>query len=355
MREKRDQRKAAFDMLNKLPRKQLAFLPTPLHKLEKLSQAYGVEIYMKRDDLTGIEFGGNKTRKYEFILPGVLESGADYVLTAAAFQSNWCRQAVTTGIKCGFKTILYLFGKKVPEEYQGNVLINKTMGAEVHLIELNPGEDIIAGMKRTEETRKARIEELEKQGFHCQWLDIGGPVAEGHVAYTYAFGELSEDLDRLNMDLDDLDYVITAMGTGGTYTGLLTGKKLFDADVKVKGYTVSHMFPAIEDDVLTGAKDTAKLLGADLSFAREDLDINNEYIGEAYAVPSEKSIEATKEVARKEAVLLDPVYTAKAMAGLLDQIRKGIIPRGSKILFWHTGGLPAFFAGEKYTGKVWEE
>jgi len=355
MQKKREHRKAAFDMLNKLPRVQLAFLPTPLHKMEKLSQAYGVEVYIKRDDLSGIEFGGNKTRKYEFILPGVLENGTDYVMTAAAFQSNWCRQAVATGIKSGLKTILYLFGQEIPSEYRGNVLLNKTMGAEVHMVELKPGEDIIAGMKRTKEERNARIDELKEQGFRCEWLDIGGATAEGHVAYTYAFGELNGDLNQFNMDLDDIDYVITAMGTGGTYTGLVTGKKLFNADVKVKGFTVSHMFPTIENDVLTGAKDTAELLGADLSFTQQDLDINHEYIGEAYAVPSEKSINASKEVARLEAVLLDPTYTAKAMAGLLDQVKKGIIPQGSKVVFWHTGGLPALFSGEKYTGIIWDK
>ena len=336
----------------KLPRVNLAFLLTPLHKLPELSRQYGVELYMKRDDLTGIEFGGNKTRKLEFVLPDVLAAGADYVVTGASVQSNWCRQTVSACTRCGLKTILYLFGRD-PGEYRGNLLLDKALGAEVHLITLTEGENLYDGLARTAEMRKERIQKLEQEGHKCVYLKVGAPFPKGHVAYVWAMAELVHQLRDLGMTLDDLDYIVTPIGAGGTYTGLLVGKKLFESTVEVYGYCTSGMHPTMEEDILNASKETAECLGLNLSLDKEDIHVSFDYGGE-YDVPTQKSTEAIKRVARSEGVLLDPVYTAKAMSGLLDQLESGSIPRGSRILFWHTGGLPALFSGQETAGTIHE-
>jgi D-cysteine desulfhydrase/L-cysteate sulfo-lyase len=157
------------------------------------------------------------------------------------------------------------------------------------------------------------------------------------------------------MDLDDLDYIVTAVGTGGTYTGLLVGKKLFNSTVSIYGFAVSRLHPTMSDDVLREAKATADFYRLPIQFSQADSHISFDYVGEGYDIPSAGGTEAIKQVAREEAVLLDPVYTAKAMAGLLDYVKTGKIPQGSKVLFWHTGGLPALFAEEKLTGPVYQE
>ena len=337
----------------KLPRINLAFLPTPLHKLPGLSRQYGIELYIKRDDLTGIEFGGNKTRKLEFALPDALAEKADYVITGASIQSNWCRQTVSACTQCGLKTILYLFGPSIPTEYKGNLLMDKTLGAEVHLIKLMEGENLYGGLNRTEEMRKKRIQELEEEGHKCFYLKVGAPFPKGHAAYVWAMAELAHQLQDLEMTLDDLDYIVTPLGAGGTYTGLLIGKKLFESKVEIYGYCTSSMHPTMEDDILNASRETAEFLELDLSFDKEDIHVSFDYGGE-YDVPTRKSTEAIKHVARNEGVLLDPVYTAKAMSGLLDYLEKGLIPPGSRVLFWHTGGLPALFSGQEPAGTIYE-
>jgi D-cysteine desulfhydrase/L-cysteate sulfo-lyase len=352
MRNKTYQR--ALEKLENIPRVKLAFLPTPLQKLQRLSDLYGVEVYIKRDDLTGVEFGGNKTRKFEFVLPEAIEKKADYLITSAAFQSNWCRQAVATGIKCGMKTILYLNGPKIPQGYRGNLLLDKVMGAEVHLVELKQGETLIQGRQRIQGEITSKIEELEKKGHKCHFIKVGAPFPQGHIAYTFAVGELVRQLEEVEMNLNDIDYVVTAVGTGGTYTGLLVGKKLFNSTVCIYGFAVSHLHPDMSKEVLHESKATAEFYDMDLSFSEEDIHINFDYVGEGYDIPSKKGTEAIKQVAREEAIILDPVYTGKAMSGLLDFIKIGKIPQGSKVLFWHTGGLPAVFAEEELTGSIYE-
>jgi len=342
-----------FKVFEKIPRVKIAFLPTPLQKLERLSRLYGVEMYIKRDDLTGIEVGGNKTRKFEFVLPEAIAKGADYLVTGAAFQSNWCRQTVACGNKLGMKTILFLYGPKIPQEYRGNLLLDKIMGAEVHLIKLEPGEDMFKAFQRTESERTSIMKELEKKGHKCYYIQVGAPFPRGHVTYAYAMGELALQLKEIGMNLDDF-HIATAIGTNGTYTGLLVGKKLLNSTANIYGFSVSQFHPNVREDVLREAKATAKFLGMDLSFSEEDIHISSDYIGEGYDIPSEKGTEAIKQVAREEGVILDPVYTGKAMAGLLDFIKTGKIPKGSKVLFWHTGGLPAVFAGEEITGDIYE-
>ena len=171
-------------------------------------------------------------------------------------------------------------------------------------------------------------------------------------------GELVRQLSDIDMDLDDFDHIVATIGTSSTYTGLLVGKKLFKSNVNIQGFCVSEFHPNVREDVLREARAAADFLGVELSIADEDLSISRDYIGEGYDIPTEKGTKAIRELGREEAVILDPVYTGKAMAGLLDYIKVGKINKGSRILFWHTGGLPALFAEEEITGltsKIWSK
>lgn len=340
-------------LLERIPRVKLAFLPTPLHKLSKLSKLYNVDLFIKRDDLTGIEFGGNKTRKLEFVLPDALAEDAEYIVTGASMQSNWCRQTVAACSQCGLKTILYLYGPNIPTEYRGNLLLDKALGAEVHLIKLNEGENLYDGLNRTEGIRKQRMQELEEAGHKCRYLKVGAPFPKGHIAYVWAMAELIGQLSDLGMTLDDLDYIVTPIGAGGTYAGLLVAKKLFESKVKIYGFCTSSMHPTMREDILDASRATADFLGVNIPFEEKDIYVDFNYGGE-YDVPTPKSTEAIKNVARQEGVLLDPVYTAKAMSGLLDYLENGQFPAGSRILFWHTGGLPALFSGEETAGTIYK-
>jgi 1-aminocyclopropane-1-carboxylate deaminase/D-cysteine desulfhydrase-like pyridoxal-dependent ACC family enzyme len=339
------------EILRDVPRVRLAFLPTPLQRLENLSRSYGVDFYMKRDDLTGPEFGGNKTRKLEFVLPGLLAEGADRIVTGASVQSNWCRQTVAAGNRCGLRTVLYLYGPEIPDDSRGNLLLDRALGAEVHFVRLEPGENLYGGLGRTEGMRLERIRELEAEGHICRYLTVGAPFASGHTAYFAALAELAIQLDALNMTLDDFDCIVTPLGAGGTYAGMLTAKKLFGAKTAMYGFCTSSMHPTMVDDILKAARATAEFLKLDLTFREEDVRVDFDF-GGTYDVPTPGSTRAIREVARSEGILLDPVYGAKAMSGLLDYLCRGVIARGSRILFWHTGGLPALFSGEGTAGRI---
>lgn len=333
----------------KAPRIELALLPTPLHRLPGISLAYGADIFIKRDDMTGIEFGGNKTRKLEYVLPELIEAGVQYLVTGASVQSNWCRQVAAAAARKGLKTILYLFGPEEPGELRGNLLLDKIMGSEVHFIKLAKSETLYQGLSRTEEIRRQRIDELEKQGHRSQYIVVGAPVPKGHVAYISAMAEMTFQLQAMGMSPDFFDYIVTAIGAGGTYAGLSMAKKLFGMKSQIYGFCTSSMHPTMVDDIIEASKATSDFLGMDLSLKREDIHVDFDYGGE-YDVPTSLSTQAIKMVASSDAVFLDPVYSAKAMSGLLNHLKKGIFSSGSRILFWHTGGLPALFSEEKTAG-----
>lgn len=348
-----DEFKALYaKIFDKVPRLPLSFLPTPLHPLHGILEKTGVDILIKRDDMTGIEFGGNKTRKLEFVLTRVLQQNADYVLTGASVQSNWCRQLVSACIQLGIKPILYLYGSKIPDEYTGNMLLYKTLGAEVHFFALKEGENMYGGLKRTEAIRNERLKEIEKQGKTGMYLTVGAPEPLGHIAYVNAMFELALQLEEMNLTLDDIDYIVTPIGSGGTYIGLLLGTKLLKAKTKIMGFCTSDMHPTMETVIKDGCQEVIDCFSLPIECTEGDILVSFDY-GGIYDTPTLGSTNAIKTVARTSAVLLDPVYTAKAMHGLLDKIEKGIIKPGSRVVFWHTGGLPALFSGEEIAGKIY--
>lgn len=336
-------------LLKGIPRVDIGFFPTPLQKLENMSEKHGLDLFIKRDDLSGPGFGGNKVRKLEFIIAEALERDCDYVITYGGFQSNHCRQLTAACKKYGLEPILYLVSEKKPEEYRANLHLDKIMDAEINFVgeELD---DMEKAMEKALRMGKDRVEELEENGFTCYDCPPGGFDRNGTLGFIRAFGELVEQLK----EIDEIDYLVHANGTGGTYTGLMMGKKMIGSEVEILPFSVSSPSPDFEQNVSLMSEKVKEKLGSEVpTIELGDVKIDTDHYGPGYDVPYEGSVEATKELAREEGIILGPAYTAKAMAGLLDYIEKGKIEKDSSVLFWHTGGTPTTFAEKEIVGNVY--
>jgi L-cysteate sulfo-lyase len=334
------------------PRKSLIHLPTPLQKLENLSQELGgPEIYIKRDDMTGLAFGGNKSRKLEFIIQDVLNKKADAIITWASLQSNWCLQTAAAARKFGIKPILLLFKTyDLPEEYDGNLLLDYILDADVIIKEAEKGkavriEDILEIVEAVEK-------EVKEWGHTPYVAPIGGSMVGGSmekplgaISYVNAFVELLEQAGTQGLEIN---YVLHSSGSGGTQGGLAVGAKALKGDMKVLGISVSEDKESYGKEVLTIAQDTVKALSLDLALEEEDIIIFDEYIKEGYGILNKEVSDALRFVAIKEGIFLDPVYTGKAMAALIDLIKKSYFNKEDKIVFFHTGGTPALFPNKQH-------
>lgn len=317
-----------------LPRQSLGFFPTPLIELPRLSKALGgPKILMKRDDLTGLALGGNKTRKLEFILGEALAQGADCVITAGAAQSNHCRQTAAAAAQLGLECHLVL-GGEAPTEAQGNLLLDELLGAHIHWAgEHRKGEDI--------PKLAAQLKAAGKQPF---LVPYGGSNELGAAAFVEALCELKQQLDAQNQSLG---HIIFASSSGGTQAGLMVAKMLLNWDVELVGIKIDKQElegQSFEQSVLELARSTAASLNIDTEFHLSDVQLDADYLGEGYGVVGEAEREAIRLTAQQEGILLDPVYTGRAMAGMIGLIRKGQIGVDKPVLFWHTGGAPALFA-----------
>lgn len=317
-----------------LPRLRFAHLPTPVDALPRLPAAVGANIRLsiKRDDATGLALGGNKTRKLEFLLAAAQANGARTLVTAGAVQSNHCRQTAAAAARFGFDCILVLseVEKDVTraEPASGNLLLDHLLGAEIIW------------------TTRAERDAALQQAFQAAWdagrrpylIPYGGSSAVGAAAYAYAFLELVEQVD-------DLDWVVFASSSGGTQAGLVVGARLAGFKGRVLGISVDEPQSVLQERVARLANETADILREDLRFQPQDILVNADYLGGGYGVVGEAEKDALRLFARYEGVLIDPVYTARAAAGMFDLARKGFFGQGEKVLFWHTGGAPALFAG----------
>jgi len=340
------------EALRRIPREEIGFFPTPLQKLKNLSEKYGVEIYIKRDDLSGPEFGGNKIRKLEFLLGDALTKEADYVITYGAIQTNHGRETVAACRVCGLKPILYLIVEEEPKEYKGNLLLDKIMNAEIHYIVPSPGMSAYEACIAASEKAKDRIKELENKGHLCYDCPVGGFTPVGCLGFVCGFFELVEQMKQISLEVD---YIVHATGSGGTLAGLLAGQMmLVESDIRIISFSVDREPPDKDKIISENVTEIGKLLGISIPDCRQVINIDSNYYGEGYEIPSDESTAAIKELAREEGIILDPVYTGKAMSGLLDYIKSGRISKGEKVVFWHTGGAPAIFAEKDIVGKVWD-
>lgn len=346
----------AKKLMEKLPRVTLGFFPTPFYKLERISEELGVNFYIKRDDFSGMSlFGGNKIRKLEYLLGDAEARGCEYVFTFGATQSNHAMQTVSACRKRGLKPVIYLTAvvKPDPEDTRSNLLLDKIMGAEVHVVELFENETEDEADERALAMAREQMKQLEAEGHKCYEVPMGGASAVGSAGFIGGYIEMMEQAQALGVTVD---YVYHATGTGGTMAGLQAGRKLIDDDhTQIISINVSGKDETYPPKIAALANETLALIGADPSIkvdAAADIHTDLGYYHPGYEMPNEGSSEAIRYLARTEGLLADPVYTGKGMYGMLDHIRSGKIPAGSNVVFWHTGGATALFAEKEILGDL---
>lgn len=322
--------------LARFPRIRLAHLPTPLERLDTLTGMLGgPEIWIKRDDCTGLSTGGNKTRKLEFLMAEARDQGADMVVTQGATQSNHARQTAAAAAKLGMACHILLEDRtlKTDTEYtqNGNVLLDVMHGATIERRAANP--DMNGEMDKV-------AEKLRKGGRKVYTIPGGGSNVTGSLGYVDAAIELVVQANGIGLRID---HVVTATGSAGTQAGLVVGLAGINSGVPLLGVGVRAAKDKQEDNVYRLAAATAERLGCSSAVRREHVVANCDYVGKGYGFPMESTLEAISLLACHEGILLDPVYSGKGMAGLIDLVRKGQFKKGQNIVFIHTGGSAALF------------
>ncbi len=317
--------------LSHFPRSAIAFLPTPIHALPRLSaQLGGPNLWTKRDDQTGLAFGGNKVRKLEFLLGEAIARAADTLITSGAPQSNHARQTAAAAARAGLKCALVLRGD-APAEIVGNILLDRLLGADI----------VWAGARPLPVVVDEVADELRARGQRPFVIPLGGSNAAGALGYVVAMREFVEQSRSGGIDFDA---VIFATSSGGTQAGMAVGARMTGYTGRRVGISVDHRADEFKQTLVPLANATAERLGLSTSFAADDFEVRDEYLGGGYGVMGEPEREAIAMAAQAEGLLVDPVYTGRALAGLIDLIRNGEFKAGQNVLFWHTGGTPALFA-----------
>ena len=330
-------------MLADLPRFPIAHLPTPLEPLPRLSKELGPRLYIKRDDQTGLAGGGNKTRKLEFLVADALEKKADTLITVGAPQSNHARQTAAAAAKAGLRCLLVLRGD-APMDTTGNLLLDHLLGAQV----------IWSGKRSREEVMEEVAAEERAAGRNPYPFPLGGSTPLGAAAYALAMVELKEQVDARwgKGEFETRPYfdrIIFASSSGGTQAGLVVGAGMTGFRGEVLGISVDEDLETLRSTVARIATGTATLLGHPRTYSPRDISANTDYLGAGYAIMGKPEREAIELFAQTEGMLVDPVYTGRAAAGMIYLIRRGVIRKEETILFWHTGGTPALWA---YTDQL---
>ncbi|MBI1802311.1 MAG: D-cysteine desulfhydrase family protein [Chloroflexi bacterium] len=317
--------------IEKMPRVRLAHLPTPLDEAPRLTAALGgPRILIKRDDLTGLAFGGNKTRKLEFLMADALRQNADVVFTAGAPQSNHCRQTAAAARKLGLRCVL-VFTAGQHNEPQGNLLLDQLLKAEVVYTE---NDDTDAVMEKL-------AEEERRKGHRPYVIPVGGSNGIGTLGYAGLVLELAQQLFERGLSVSRVYF---SSGSGGTQGGLVLGARLYHASYRLIGVSPGRKADGVKANVARTANEGAAVLGLPVRFAPHEIEVNDRFTGPAYGISTPESHEAIRLFAETEGILLDPVYTAKAAAAMIHDIRGGAVGREETVLFIHTGGTPALFA-----------
>lgn len=316
----------------------LALLPTPVHRLANLSEILGIDLWIKRDDLSGFAGGGNKARKLEHIIPDAIRSSADVMLTCGAAQSNFVRQAAAACSMHGieFHAVVMdwphppgqvLRPKSFTSAKSGNLLLDEWLGAHIHHFADGTWDEL------EDEGRKV-ADSLREQGKRVYEVPFGGSTGVGALGFV----EAAEELLKQSTEFDQ---IIVASGSGSTQTGLVYGLRRANSKTKVIGIC-SDNEPEMVEEFARIAEELDSLTLGKLRLREFDFDLRTDYCGKGYQVPTKSGSDAIRLLAQKEGIFLEPVYTAKAFAGLVDVANKGELP--GKTLFWHTGGFPNLFA-----------
>jgi L-cysteate sulfo-lyase len=321
----------AGTMLSHLPRVEIAHLPTPLEEMPRLSRALnGPRLFIKRDDQTGLATGGNKTRKLEFLVADALAQRATTLITTGALQSNHCRQTAAAAAKFGLHAVLVLSGEP-PEDWTGNLLVDTLLGATVHWTQGREREEAMAEV----------VEEERAAGRVPYVVPYGGSNAVGATGYVMAMAELMGQLAERGLQVQR---IVFASSSGGTQAGLVVGAKALGFAGRIEGISVDKTRRVLGEEVHRLAAKTAAHVGLRSTFTPMEFTIRDEYLGGGYGVMGDAEREAIRLVAQTEGILLDPVYTGRAMAGLIDLVHQEVYRPDENIVFWHTGGIPALFA-----------
>lgn len=326
-------------MLEKFPRYPLTFGPTPIEKLSRLSDHLGgaVTLYAKRDDCnSGLAFGGNKLRKLEYIVPDAIASGADTLVSIGGVQSNHTRQVAATAAKIGMKCRLvqesWVPFEDAVYDRVGNILMSRVMGAEVQLVD--EGFDI--GIR---ESWERAIEDVKAKGGKPYAIPAGASV---HPLGALGYVGFAEEVRAQEKELGfSFDFIVVCTVTGSTHAGMVVGFAKDGRQRNVIGIDASFTPKQTKAQVLSIARNTAELIGLGKDIAEDDVVLNEDYAYPVYGVPSAETNEAIRMAARLEGMMTDPVYEGKSMQGLIDLVRKGSFPAGSRVLYAHLGGVPA--------------
>ena len=321
--------------MNKISRLNFAHLPTLIEELPRLSDALGgPRILIKRDDQTGLAFGGNKTRKLEFLVAEAQEEGAKTLISGGAMQSNHCRQTAAAAARYGFECRLVLTGE-LPSELSANLLLDKLFEAKIIAVEDRKNRDRIL-----QETFDNAVAEGKKPYL----VPYGGSSPTGTLGYAFAV----EEFMKQNVHAD---WMVFGTSSGGTHAGLVLGQRVFGYKGKVLGISIDESEEWLKTHVSALASDASEKLGERIEFTPPEVSANADYCGAGYGVLTAAEREAVRLFAKYEGLLLDPVYTGRAAAGMIDLIRKGFFKKNETLLFWHTGGQPALFA-DKYANEI---
>jgi D-cysteine desulfhydrase len=321
--------------MKQISRLHFAHLPTPIEELPRLSSALGgPRILVKRDDQTGLAFGGNKTRKLEFLVAEAQDQGARMMISAGALQSNHCRQTAAAAAKFGFECTLVLTGQ-LTGDASANLLLDKLFGAKIVNVTDRADRDRVL---------KETFDKAVGDGKKPYLVPYGGSSTTGAMGYTFAVEEFMKQGVHA-------DWFVFGTSSGGTHAGLVLGQRLFGYQGRVLGISIDESEEWLKAHVSALASDASERLGKRIDFTPEDVLANEQYCKAGYGVLTDAEREAVRLFAGTEGLLLDPVYTGRAAAGLIDLIRKGFFRKDETVLFWHTGGQPALFA-DRYANSI---
>ena len=321
-------------LMDGVPRVPLAHLPTPLEELKRFSEFLsGPRILIKRDDCTGLAFGGNKTRHNEFVFGFARQKGADTVVWGAGVQSNNCRQTAATCAKLGMKCHLVLSRGAEGEEIQGNLLIDHIMGADVEIVDAAIGPEL-------DEVIYRKAKALRDQGRQVFCWDRKLVKSAAAASYVICMIEIVEQCQERGIH----PAAIYVCSGGSTGAGLALGRSVLGVDAPLRNITPIRWPWNVQEDLARIANEAADLLHVPTRMSVEEIDISEQYVGEDYGIPTLEGMEAIAALARTEGILLDPSYSGKAMAAVIDHVRRGWYTRDQSIVFVHTGGTPALFS-----------
>ncbi len=329
-----------LEKLESLDRIELANLPTPIYKLGRISKDLGKNIWIKRDDFTGAEMSGNKVRKLEYSIAQALKEGCDVLITAGGIQSNHARATAAAAARLGLKSHLVLNISVAPKT-EGNYLLDQMLGAKITLLDENGGVTLTEKMEQV-------AEEYRKSGHKPYLIPVGASNGVGNFGYLNTVREIMEQEEKLGTTFDA---IVCAVGSGGTYSGLYLGNKIFGAGKKIVGITVCDNKDYFTKVCGTIVDQTLDLLGEGPDEDKAFTFIDG-YKGLGYAISKEDELRFIADVAAKEGIILDPVYTGKAFYGLYNEVNKGTFDSFDNILFIHTGGQYGLFPKQEQIAEV---